>query len=111
MVHHHNNKLQVKEIARERIELLVAAALAEGDPDLAGKQARLAKKIAMRHRVRLPYGARQLFCKKCKSFIMPGRTSRVRIGGKKTVCITCLHCGHTYRKVMMTAATTTMAAK
>lgn len=94
-----HDKQQAKEVARERIELLVAGALAEGDPALAGRQAMLAKKIAMRHRVRLPYGIRQLFCKKCKSFIVPGRTSRVRITGN-AVRITCLKCGHTYRKMV-----------
>ena len=93
-----HDKQRVKELARERIELLVAGALAEGDPDLAGRQAMLVKKIAMRHRVRLPYGIRQLFCKKCKSFIVPGRSSRVRTGGN-AVRITCLKCGHTYRKM------------
>lgn len=93
-----DKKQQAKELARERIELLVASALGERDADLAGRQAMLAKKIAMRHRVRLPYGIRQLFCKKCKSFIVPGRTSRVRTAGR-TVRITCLKCGHTYRKM------------
>jgi ribonuclease P protein subunit RPR2 len=78
--------------------LLVAGALAERDADLAGRQAMLAKKIAMRHRVRLPYRIRQLYCKKCKSFVVPGRTSRVRTTGK-AVRITCLKCGHTYRKI------------
>lgn len=93
---------QAKEIARERIDLLVKSALKEKDEALAARQARQAKKIAMRFRVRLPYGARQLFCKKCKAFIVPGRSARVRVGRAKTraVRITCLRCGHTYRKIM-----------
>ncbi|MEW5839379.1 RNase P subunit [Nitrososphaera sp.] len=92
----------VKEIARERIEILLASALQERDLELAEKQAGLAKKIAMRHRVRLPYRLRQLFCKKCKAFIVPGRDSRVRTGRSRTraVRITCARCGHTYRKVI-----------
>lgn len=97
-----DRKQQAKEIAKERIEILVAAALQEKDASLAGKQAGLAKKIAMRHRVRLPYHVRQLFCKKCKAFIVPGRTARVRVGrsGTRAVRVTCLRCGHTYRKVI-----------
>jgi ribonuclease P protein subunit RPR2 len=93
---------QAKEIARERIEILVRSAVKEGNEVLAARQALQAKKIAMRFRVRLPYEARQLFCKKCKSFIVPGRSARVRIGGAKTraVRITCLRCGHTYRRVL-----------
>ncbi|MEW6603118.1 MAG: RNase P subunit [Thermoproteota archaeon] len=95
-------KAQAKEIARERIDILVKNALLEKDQELAARQARLVKKIAMRYRVRLPYEVRQLFCKKCKTFIIPGRSSRVRVGGAKirAVRITCLRCGHTYRKIM-----------
>lgn len=93
---------RAKEIAKERIEILVKSALKEKDEALAARQARQAKKIAMRFRVRLPYEARQLFCKKCKAFVVPGRTARVRIGRANTraVRITCLRCGHTYRKVL-----------
>jgi ribonuclease P protein subunit RPR2 len=97
-----DKKQQAKEIASERIEILVACALAEKDAGLAGRQAALAKKMAMRHRLRLPYGVRHLFCKKCKAFIVPGRTSRVRTGRSKTraLRVTCGICGHTYRKVL-----------
>ena len=97
-----DKKEQVKEIARERIEILVKSALKEKDEKLAGRQAALAKKVAMRHRVRMSYAARQLFCKKCKAFIVPGRTARVRVGraNAKAVRITCALCGHTYRKIL-----------
>jgi ribonuclease P protein subunit RPR2 len=93
---------QAKEIAKERIDILVKSALKEKDEALAARQARQAKKIAMRFRVRLPYEARQLYCKKCKAFIVPGRGARVRVGRAKTraVRITCLRCGHTYRKIL-----------
>lgn len=95
-------KFQVKEIAKERIDILVKSALKEKDEALAAKQARQAKKIAMRFRVRLPYEARQLYCKRCKAFVVPGRSSRVRVGRANTraVRITCLRCGHTYRKIL-----------
>lgn len=94
--------MQAKELARERVEILVASALREKDEALAARQAALAKKIAMRHRLRLPYHIRQLFCKECKAFIVPGRTSRVRIGRAATraVRLSCAKCGHTYRRVL-----------
>jgi len=98
-----NKKQQAKkEVARGRIEILLACALQEKDRELAQKQAGLAKKIDMRYRVRMPYRLRQLFCKKCKAFIVPGRDARVRTGrsATKAVRITCLRCGHTYRKVI-----------
>jgi ribonuclease P protein subunit RPR2 len=96
-------KDKVKQIAREHIDLLVQHALHEKDHNLAAKQARQAKKIAMHLRIRLPYEIRQLYCKRCKAFIVPGRSARVRVGRAKTraVRITCLKCGHTYRKILI----------
>ncbi|MGH9992810.1 MAG: ribonuclease P protein component 4 [Nitrososphaera sp.] len=93
---------RLKVLARERVDLLTASALKERNQDLAKKQARLAKKIAMRFRLRLPYGIRQLYCKRCKLFIIPGRSARVRMGRSNTkgIRITCLKCGHVYRKVL-----------
>jgi len=65
-----NRKRQiVNRIAREYIDGLVENALHERDNDLAARQAQQAKTIAMHHRIRLPYGIRQLYCKRCKSFI------------------------------------------
>jgi ribonuclease P protein subunit RPR2 len=93
---------RIKELAKERIDILIACALKEKDEDLASRQAELAKKVAMRFRVRLPYEARQLFCKKCKAFIVPGKSARIRLGRSKTraIRITCLKCGHIYRKIL-----------
>jgi ribonuclease P protein subunit RPR2 len=95
-------KTQAREIAKERIDMLIKSALKERDEPLGAQQARQAKKIAMRYRVRLPYEERQLYCKKCKAFIVPGRSARVRVGRAKTraIRITCLRCGHTYRKII-----------
>ncbi len=97
-------KYIARDIARERIRLLIDHALSEAlnDEILANSQARVAKKIAMRMRIRLPYDIRQLYCKGCKKFILPGISSRVRIGRArlKAIRITCLKCGHIYRKVI-----------
>jgi ribonuclease P protein subunit RPR2 len=93
-----------KDLAMQRIETLVRNALetARTDPVLAQKQAKLAKRISTKFRVRLPYEIRQLYCKKCKLFIIPGKTARVRVGrtNVKAIRITCLNCGHVYRKVI-----------
>ena len=96
-------KKSQKDLAIQRIEILLKNALetAKLDADLAQKQAMLAKKISTKFRIRLPYEIRQLYCKKCKRFIVPGVTARVRIGraNVKAVRITCLKCGHLYRKI------------
>ena len=97
-------KSTARDVAKERIRLLIDHALREAlhDDILANKQAMLAKKIAMRMRLRLPYEIRQLYCKRCKEFILPGISSRIRTGRSrlKAVRITCLKCGHIYRKVL-----------
>ncbi|HLE34683.1 MAG TPA: RNase P subunit [Nitrososphaerales archaeon] len=97
-------KKSQKDLALQRIEILVQNALENVKPDakLAQKQAMLAKKISNKFRVRLPYEIRQLYCKNCKRFIVPGIDARVRIGRSnvKAVRITCLRCGHIYRKII-----------
>ena len=93
---------RVKELAEERVRLLVDHAIKEQSPERADRQARVAREIAMHFRLRLPYEIRQLYCKKCKQIIVPGRNSRIRMGrsNTKAVRITCLKCGHVYRKVL-----------
>lgn len=97
-------KKSYKDLALQRIEILVRNALESSrvDPEIAQKQAKLAKRISTKFRVRLPYEIRQLYCKKCKTFIIPGKTARIRIGRTHTraVRITCLNCGHVYRKTI-----------
>ncbi|MBI5697118.1 MAG: RNase P subunit [Thaumarchaeota archaeon] len=93
-----------KQIAFERIQILMreAQSNARQDPDLAQRQAGLAKRISTKYKVKLPYEIRMQFCKKCKCFIPPGVNSRVRIGRSalKSIRITCQFCNHTYRKVI-----------
>ena len=97
-------KQSKNEIARERIDILITNALREVNDDdmLSNAQANIAKKIAMRLRLRLPYYIRQLYCKKCKQFISPGKNARIRIGRSniKAVRISCLKCGHVYHKIL-----------
>ena len=93
-----------KKIALERMYLLVKIAIsnARSDPNLAEKQANLARRISTRYRIRMPYELRINFCKKCKKFIVPGINSRIRVGRTplKSIRITCNFCEHTYRKVI-----------
>ena len=93
-----------KKIALERMYILVKIAIsnARSDPNLAEKQANLARRISTRYRIRMTYELRINFCKKCKKFIVPGINSRIRIGRThlKSIRITCNFCEHTYRKVI-----------
>ncbi len=97
-------KPTIRKIVLERMEILIDNAISNAkiNPKLAERQASLARKLSMRHKVRMPYVLRMLFCKKCKSFIAPGINSKIRLGRTsiKSIRITCKFCGHTYRKII-----------
>ena len=93
-----------KTILYERMAILIDNALSNvhADPDLASKQAHAALRLCSRHRIRMPYHMRMLFCRRCKSFMVPGVTSSVRVGrsGIRSVRTTCRFCGFVYRKIL-----------
>jgi len=97
-------KLSLRKIALERMQILINSAISnvKMNPDLSQRQAALARRISTRHKIRMPYELRIVFCKKCKSFIAPGINSRIRLGraSVKSIRITCNLCGHTYRKII-----------
>ncbi|MGY5150022.1 MAG: ribonuclease P protein component 4 [Candidatus Nitrosopumilus sp. bin_68KS] len=89
------------------MQILIENAItnAKINPELSERQAYLARRISSRHKIRMPYELRIVFCKKCKSFIAPGINSRIRMGrtSVKSIRISCNLCGHTYRKIISTA--------
>lgn len=101
---HNIVKLGARKIAMERMQILIENALANAkeNPELSQRQAFLARRISTRHKIRMPYYLRMVFCKKCKSFIAPGINSRFRLGraSVKSIRISCNLCGHTYRKII-----------
>ncbi len=97
-------KPALRKIAMERMQILIENAIsnARTNPELSQRQASLARRISTRHKIRMPYDLRMVFCKKCKSFIAPGINSRIRLGrsSTKSIRISCNLCGHTYRKII-----------
>ena len=93
-----------RDLAIERMQILLKNAIsnARSNPDLAQRQASLAKRLSTKYRIRMPFELRMNFCKKCKMFIAPGITSRIRIGRStvKSIRITCGFCNHTYHKII-----------
>jgi len=91
-------------IALERMQILISSAIsnAKVNPVLSQRQALLAQRISTRHKIRMPYELKIVFCKKCKSFIAPGINSRIRLGrtSVKSIRISCNLCGNTYRKII-----------
>ena len=84
---------QTKKIALERIAVLFSQARARFStrPELSSRYVEIARRIAMRQRIRIDRNLRRQFCRNCSSFLVPGRTSRVRISGGNVV-VTCLVC-------------------
>ena len=97
-------KPALQQLAIERMEILIENAISnsKSNPKLSQRQALLARRISTRHKIRMPYHLRIVFCKKCKSFIAPGLNSRIRVGrtSVKSIRISCNLCGHTYRKII-----------
>ena len=86
-----------KQIALQRVHMLLCLAreVIHEDPELAQCYVKIARKIAMRTKLRFPREYRRLVCRHCKSFILPGVNCRVRIKSRREshVVITCLNCG------------------
>ncbi|MDE1726049.1 MAG: RNase P subunit [Thaumarchaeota archaeon] len=97
-------KARLRDIVLERMQILIQNALSNArlDPEIAQRQASLAKRLSTKYRIRMPYELRMNFCKKCKKFIVPGFTARVRLGRSnvKSIRVTCNFCNHTYRKII-----------
>lgn len=92
-------KQLVQKIARERIRILLRLAFEniKTHPERSRRYIELLRKIGLRTNVRLKK-LKRLFCKNCNTLLIPGFTARVRLSkNHKTVNVTCLYCGKTYR--------------
>lgn len=80
-------------VAKERISVLFEQArLAFADhPERSNRYVALARRIAMRQRVRIDRMFRRQFCHHCYAFLVPGKNMRVRVH-RGNVVITCLLC-------------------
>ena len=78
-----------QKIAVKRIEVLFEQAGIR--PAFAKRYITLARKMASRHKVRIPQKWKSRFCKVCNAFLTPGRNALVRIRSGRQV-ITCLEC-------------------
>lgn len=85
-----------KEIALERIEILFQEAdkqAKQGNTDLSDRYVKLARKIGMKYQVTIPRKLKMYFCRKCYSYLYPGKTSTKRIKNDR-INIKCLKCGN-----------------
>ncbi len=82
-----------KAIALERIKTLFKEAreVFKEDKELSNRYVELARKIAMKYKVRIPSELQKQFCKHCYKFLMPDVNCRIRLHNKKVVYY-CLEC-------------------
>ena len=87
-----------KKIAKERIsELFDQARQAfAAHPERSNRYVELARKIAMRQRVRIDREFRRQYCHHCYAFLVPGRNMRVRVHDGNVV-VTCGSCNRKMR--------------
>jgi len=87
-----------KRIARERIGVLFEQArLAySAFPGRSNRYVELARKIAMRQRIRIDRDLRRQYCHHCYAYLVPGQNMRVRVH-RGNVVVTCRTCNRTTR--------------
>ncbi|MDP6642022.1 MAG: ribonuclease P protein component 4 [Candidatus Nanoarchaeia archaeon] len=96
-----NNKFKV--IAKERINSLFEQAdkTFKKNPKLSDRYITLARKIAMKSRVRIPRELKRKFCKHCYHYLKSGVNLRIRTKDKKVVYY-CLDCKKYMRFIIKT---------
>ena len=90
--HHKSDR---KPVARERISILFAQAARffPENPDWSNRCIALARRIAMKERIRIPRELRRTFCRRCSRYLVPGVTMQTRIHRSRVV-VTCTSCGY-----------------
>ncbi len=86
-----------REIARERIVILFDLASRAISQERSDAYVALARRIGMRHNVRIPRELKQRMCRHCNCYLIPGRNARIRLRGKH-LTMTCLNCKRQMRR-------------
>ena len=87
-----------KMVAKERIRVLFLQAheAFHEHPERSNRYVTLARRIAMRQRVRIDREFRRQYCHHCYAFLVPGRNMRVRVH-RGNVVVTCGICNKKMR--------------
>ena len=91
-------KSLIRDLAVQRIERLFELAHEEfgENPNRSDRYVFLARRIGMRYRIRFPTNLKRRMCKHCRSYLVPGSSSRVRLRGRY-ITVTCLRCNKQMR--------------
>lgn len=83
----HAKQKEMKKTAKERIKYLFEQAekAFNRNPSLSNRYVTLARKLAMKYKVRIPRELKRRFCKHCYRYLVPGKNCRVRTKNGKIV--------------------------
>ncbi len=88
MRNYKKRKSQKRNIARKRMDQLFRMAEAEAGKHNfihANRYVKIARGLGTGHRIRPTRAQKILFCRRCGSFLLPGKNLRVRVQGGKIV--------------------------
>ncbi|HIH86792.1 MAG TPA: ribonuclease P, partial [Methanosarcinales archaeon] len=73
-----DKKVWIRDMAAQRMVRLfdLAEVSFDDDPGLSKRYVSLARRIGMRHRVRLPPHLKRKVCKRCGAYLVPGTSCR-----------------------------------
>lgn len=94
-------KRETRQIALERMGVLFTQAreVLRENPTLADRYVKVARRVGMRARVRLPREWRFVLCRGCKGLLAPGFNCRVRVRQRREphLVVSCMRCGRQKR--------------
>ena len=92
---HYKKSHKVQQIAKNRINFLFqhAKEVFKEDSNLSDKYVKIARRIAMKHKIRMPSSLKKRFCKNCHKYLVPSNNCRVRIHKHRLIyyCLSCKH--------------------
>ena len=90
---HKKNKSKMKLIAESRINILLNEAEKNYSehPERSHRYSEMAYKLKLKYNIKLSSELKRRLCKKCRKFMVPGKTCRIRIHNSRLI-YTCLEC-------------------
>ena len=95
---YYKKSIKQQQIAKERIKLLFKQAKEDfkEDSKLSDKHVKVARRIAMKYKIRLSSELKKRFCKNCHKYLVPGVNCRIRLH-KHRLIYYCFNCKHYMR--------------
>ena len=89
---------QLQRIAENRVKLMfqLAKEVFKNNSGLADKYIKIARRVAMKHKIKLSSSLKKKFCRHCHKYLVPSVNCRVRLH-KHRLIYYCPHCKHYMR--------------